>query len=378
MTSVSFIVFSEWHHKGFAELICNTWFHGKVHMVGLSWLKNHVKTPLIPSADHANIVFLDSIRHPLYQTLSILTSRFTTSTVIQVEVEHTPQHLTQPLHGLMIDTTICLQDHLRDIKAFPRDSTIWNNTTKWRQTIQLPLSPKHFMILADVGMGKDLHYLKQGTKYPMIPTIYHWESQVIDKIVKYGIVGVACNNTTIHSTLRYFWNTYGIYVLENPQNGISLPKQAHHTDFLKVLSQPKSLRWSLPSTHTPTNYDSIQTKWTQVATSFKPTCLQLEYPLLYNQILHSQQFACFRHHRIPDAKLIKEKNSTVARLPLIDIPEDSLPTVSICTITRNHRLMFPFVVNSIRHQSYPLHKIEWVILQNGKEPIEDLIPKQLK
>jgi glycosyltransferase involved in cell wall biosynthesis len=40
--------------------------------------------------------------------------------------------------------------------------------------------------------------------------------------------------------------------------------------------------------------------------------------------------------------------------------------------------MFPFVVNSIRHQSYPLHKIEWIILQNGKEDIADLIPKQLK
>jgi glycosyltransferase involved in cell wall biosynthesis len=39
--------------------------------------------------------------------------------------------------------------------------------------------------------------------------------------------------------------------------------------------------------------------------------------------------------------------------------------------------VFPFVVNSIRHQSYPLHKIEWIVLQNGDEPIDDIVSKSL-
>jgi hypothetical protein len=148
--------------------------------------------------------------------LASLVSRFDTAHVVKVQVESHPEHLTQPLHGLSIDSTVCLQEHCKTLHAFPRDSTMWNNTTRWRNSKQLPLKPKQFIILADQGMGKDFHYLKKGTKYPFFATLTHWESPVIDSIVKSGIVGVACNDSTSHTTLRHFWNTYGIHVLENP------------------------------------------------------------------------------------------------------------------------------------------------------------------
>lgn len=216
------------------------------------------------------MVFLDSIRHPLYHTLATLVKRFASTYVVKVEVETDPEHLTQPLHGLSIDTTVCLQHDLLQIQAFPRESNLWNKTKKWKDTNKLPLTPKPFLILADNGMGKDFHYLKQGTKYPFSPTLSHWESLVVDQITKCGIVGVACQSVHTHSMLRHFWNTYGIHVLENPQASLSLPKSALKTDFLKVLSQPKSLLWSLPHSYERIDCDSVQTQWEQVATEKTP------------------------------------------------------------------------------------------------------------
>ena len=50
-----------------------------------------------------------------------------------------------------------------------------------------------------------------------------------------------------------------------------------------------------------------------------------------------------------------------------------LPSVSIATITYNRRPFFPFLIKSIQNQSYPLHKIEWVIIDDGTDSIQDLI-----
>jgi glycosyltransferase involved in cell wall biosynthesis len=51
----------------------------------------------------------------------------------------------------------------------------------------------------------------------------------------------------------------------------------------------------------------------------------------------------------------------------------SLPTVSLCTPTFNRRPFYPFFIKCIEQQTYPKDKIEWVIIDDGTDLIEDLV-----
>ena len=50
-----------------------------------------------------------------------------------------------------------------------------------------------------------------------------------------------------------------------------------------------------------------------------------------------------------------------------------LPFVSICTPTFNRRPFFPSAIKCVLHQDYPKNKIEWVIVDDGTDKIEDLV-----
>jgi len=51
----------------------------------------------------------------------------------------------------------------------------------------------------------------------------------------------------------------------------------------------------------------------------------------------------------------------------------SLPLVSLCTPTFNRRPFIPFMIKCFEHQIYPKDKIEWIIIDDGTDPIEDLV-----
>lgn len=53
--------------------------------------------------------------------------------------------------------------------------------------------------------------------------------------------------------------------------------------------------------------------------------------------------------------------------------EDSLPKVSIVTITKDRRLFFGLAKYSFLCQAYPAEKLEWVIVDDGKDAIKDLV-----
>ena len=50
-----------------------------------------------------------------------------------------------------------------------------------------------------------------------------------------------------------------------------------------------------------------------------------------------------------------------------------LPRVSICTPTFNRRPFFKGIINSVLMQDYPKELIEWVIIDDGTDKIEDLV-----
>jgi glycosyltransferase involved in cell wall biosynthesis len=50
-----------------------------------------------------------------------------------------------------------------------------------------------------------------------------------------------------------------------------------------------------------------------------------------------------------------------------------LPFVSVCTPTFNRRPFIPFMIKCFEHQTYPKNKIEWIIIDDGTDPIGDLV-----
>lgn len=67
----------------------------------------------------------------------------------------------------------------------------------------------------------------------------------------------------------------------------------------------------------------------------------------------------------------KKKNKKKSK---IDV---NLPNVSICTPTFNRRPFFEGLIQCIKAQDYPHEKIEWIILDDGTDKIEDLINNEI-
>jgi len=49
------------------------------------------------------------------------------------------------------------------------------------------------------------------------------------------------------------------------------------------------------------------------------------------------------------------------------------PLVSLLTPTRNRRTFIPFLIESIKKQTYPKDRIEWVIADDGEDDLSDLV-----
>jgi glycosyltransferase involved in cell wall biosynthesis len=50
-----------------------------------------------------------------------------------------------------------------------------------------------------------------------------------------------------------------------------------------------------------------------------------------------------------------------------------LPFVSVCTPTFNRRPFIPMMLQCFEHQTYPKERMEWIIVDDGSDPVEDLI-----
>ena len=48
------------------------------------------------------------------------------------------------------------------------------------------------------------------------------------------------------------------------------------------------------------------------------------------------------------------------------------PFVSICTPTYNRRKFIPFLIKCYQNQTYPRHLMEWIVVDDGTDPVGDL------
>jgi hypothetical protein len=84
-----------------------------------------------------------------------------------------------------------------------------------------------------------------------------------------------------------------------------------------------------------------------------------------------------RHKQFVDLMTETLKN-TLTDIPQYSIQEklpkeDDLPSVSVITITRDRRAFIPLAKYCFIAQSYPEHKLEWVIVDDGTDQIKDLV-----
>jgi glycosyltransferase involved in cell wall biosynthesis len=50
-----------------------------------------------------------------------------------------------------------------------------------------------------------------------------------------------------------------------------------------------------------------------------------------------------------------------------------LPFVSICTPTFNRRPFIPYMIKCFEHQTYPKDRMEWIIIDDGTDKVEDML-----
>ena len=63
-------------------------------------------------------------------------------------------------------------------------------------------------------------------------------------------------------------------------------------------------------------------------------------------------------------RMTKNKNKTV---------DSKLPFVSVCTPTFNRRPFVEMMIKCFDSQDYPKNKMEWIIIDDGSDPIEDIV-----
>jgi glycosyltransferase involved in cell wall biosynthesis len=52
--------------------------------------------------------------------------------------------------------------------------------------------------------------------------------------------------------------------------------------------------------------------------------------------------------------------------------KENYPKVSVCTPTFNRRPFIPFLIKCFENQTYPKDRLEWIIIDDGTDKVEDM------
>ena len=86
-----------------------------------------------------------------------------------------------------------------------------------------------------------------------------------------------------------------------------------------------------------------------------------------------------QHDSDNENELIELAISENAKLPepeyvkIIPPKDNKYPFVSVCTPTFNRRPFIPAMLKCFNHQTYPKHRMEWIIIDDGTDKIEELV-----
>ncbi len=71
-------------------------------------------------------------------------------------------------------------------------------------------------------------------------------------------------------------------------------------------------------------------------------------------------------------------SSTAAMMLCADGTKRHCPFVSVCTPTFNRRPFIPMMLECFRQQTYPKSRVEWIIIDDGTDPIKDVLEEHGK
>jgi glycosyltransferase involved in cell wall biosynthesis len=80
-----------------------------------------------------------------------------------------------------------------------------------------------------------------------------------------------------------------------------------------------------------------------------------------------------KRHQQKVGNKLPSQNQLKKLKPNEKFPLPEVPFVSICTPTFNRRPFIPYLIKCIEAQDYPQDKIEWVVIDDGTDPIEDIV-----
>lgn len=78
-------------------------------------------------------------------------------------------------------------------------------------------------------------------------------------------------------------------------------------------------------------------------------------------------------HNINDININELEINEPEKPPRMPPKDNKYPFVSICTPTFNRRPFIPAMLKCFEHQTYPKHRMEWIIIDDGTDKIEDLV-----
>jgi hypothetical protein len=141
-----------------------------------------------------------------------------------------------------------------------------------------------------------------------------------------------------------------------------LTKEAIWTESLQTIAHPECsgniIDVSVPSIiNSLTNYAKTSLKQKQQTSNN----IRIEYEQRHSAFLDLMK-------PLLESQPISEY-SLDSKLP----KEEELPDISIVTLTRDRRVFMPLAHYSYMIQSYPEDKLEWVIVDDGDDPIEDTL-----
>lgn len=143
----------------------------------------------------------------------------------------------------------------------------------------------------------------------------------------------------------------------------------------KVYSKKKRLKETLGVRYVPNETDWY--KQMEIVFSYDTNTLEKFGKTAYDRFIIDRKAF---HNRIGNTlKLEVSKHWNITPPPIFEttkkLAHSESEKVSIVTITKNRKDIFPLAIHNVNKLDYPLSRIEWVIVEDGDQNVEELVNK---
>lgn len=171
---------------------------------------------------------------------------------------------------------------------------------------------------------------------------------------------------------------YGHYIHEGKSTGAIIVttnaepmRNCINTDFgILIKSKKKSLKNMLGSKNI---IDPIDFK-NQLKILFQTSDKKLKQMSKESRKSYIESSKLFLNKFKQTFENIFQKINDISMPKILNFPIKNLPNISVVTITYNRRKLFKLAILNFLQTVYPRDKLEWIIVDDGKEEIKDLIP----